>query len=471
MSKRFEYADRMSDADALLWNNERDPMLRSTILSLLLLDRVPDEARFRAALDRSLERIPRLRQRVVLDPLGAAPPRWARDPHFDLAYHVRRVGAPGKGSLRELLDFAAPIGMQAFDKDRPLWELHLVEGLEQGRQALVMKLHHAVTDGVGLVRMTSSLVERSREGAPDRSARPRSVDEEAELAPERGPFEEALAAIRHRAGTNLERASRLSRALRDGASALARRPLEALRDAGELAGSVARLLRPISEPLSPIMAGRSLAIRLEAFARPLDELKRAGKRVGGTLNDAFVAAVAGGLRLYHERHGRPVRELRMTMPINLRDPSRDLRAGNEFAPARFAVPIGIADPAERMRAIHARVAAQRSEPALPLTTEIAALLGRLPRALAVPLFGSMLKAIDFVTSNVPGPPFPVYAAGARVEQMWGFGPLSGAAANVTAFSYDGALAFGVNTDPAAVPDPELFVDCLERGVAEVVAVG
>jgi hypothetical protein len=81
----------------------------------------------------------------------------------------------------------------------------------------------------------------------------------------------------------------------------------------------------------------------------------------------------------------------------------------------------------------------------------------------------MLKAIDFVTSNVPGPPFPVYVAGARVEHMVGFGPLSGAAANLTLFSYDGELQFGVNTDPAAVPDPELFVDCLERGVAEVLS--
>jgi WS/DGAT/MGAT family acyltransferase len=470
MPVRFEYGERMSETDALLWNNERDPMLRSTILSLLLLDRAPDEARFHAAIDRALARIPRLRQRVVLDPLGAAPPRWALDERFDRAYHVRRVGAPGKGSLRELLDFAAPIVMQAFDKDRPLWELYLADGLEQGRQALLMKLHHSVTDGVGLVRMTSSLVERTCEGEPSRASPPRSVEEEAELVPERGPFEEALAAVRYRAGADFARASRLSHALREGASDLVLHPKRALRRGVDLAGSVARLLRPVSRPLSPLLTGRSLAVRFDAFSRPLAELKRAGKSTGGTLNDAFVAAVAGGLRLYHERHGHTVRELRMTMPINLRDAAQGGRAGNEFAPARLRVPIGIADPAERMRAIRSRVAAQRAEPALPISAEIAGLLGRLPRALAVPLFGSMLKAIDFVTSNVPGPPFPVYVSGARVEQMWGYGPLSGAAANVTAFSYDGELAFGVSTDPAAVRDPDLFVECLERGVAEVLSV-
>jgi hypothetical protein len=123
-----------------------------------------------------------------------------------------------------------------------------------------------------------------------------------------------------------------------------------------------------------------------------------------------------------------------------------------------------------MRAIRSRVASARSEPALPISEEIAGVLGRLPRALSVPLLGSMLKAIDFVTSNVPGPPYPVYVSGARVEQMFGFGPLSGSGVNVTLFSYDGELQFGINSDPAAVSDPELFVECLERGVSEVLSV-
>jgi WS/DGAT/MGAT family acyltransferase len=231
------------------------------------------------------------------------------------------------------------------------------------------------------------------------------------------------------------------------------------------------MLRPISKPLSPVMTGRSLALRFDAFALPLEDLKRAGKAVGGTLNDAFVGAVTGGLRRYHERHGRPVDELRMTMPVNLRDGSEaGRRAGNQFAPARFLVPIGIADPAARMRAIHERVAAQRAEPALPLAEEISGVLARLPRVMATAVLGSMLKAIDFVTSNVPGPPFPVYASGAQVTRMFGFGPLSGAAANITLFSYDGEVHFAVNTDRAAVRDPEIFVECLREGVAEVLSV-
>jgi WS/DGAT/MGAT family acyltransferase len=468
MTERLRYDERMSDSDALLWNNERDPMLRSTITSVMLLEQAPDPERFAGAVARSLEKVPRLRQRVALDALGAAPPRWERDPHFDLGYHWRRVRAAGAGTLRDLLDLAQPIAMQAFDKDRPLWELHQVEGLEEGRSALVMKLHHSVSDGVGLVRMTSSLVERSPEPRPPRPGTPAPsvLDEPGP----RGAFEEALRALQYRAGANLERTARAAGALRGGAARLLRDPLGAARAAGRLAGSTLRLLQPVSEPLSPLMRGRSLAVRFDTLALPLEDLKRAGKAVGGTLNDAFVGAVTGGLRRYHERHGQPVPELRMTMPINLREGEAGARAGNQFAPARFPVPIALADPAQRMQRIRERVGAQRREPALALSDDVSALLSRLPRSLSVGLFGSMLKAIDFVTSNVPGPPYPVWASGARVERMFGFGPLSGAAANITLFSYDGQLHLAVNTDPAAVPDPEVFALCLGEGVAEVLSV-
>jgi diacylglycerol O-acyltransferase len=218
------------------------------------------------------------------------------------------------------------------------------------------------------------------------------------------------------------------------------------------------------------MTSRSLSVRLDAFEAPLEDLKRVGRAVGGTLNDAFVGAVTGGLRLYHAHHGVTVGELRMTMPINLRQGEEGRRAGNQFAPARFSVPVGIADPAARMRALQQRVRAQRCEPALPLSEEVAAVLSRLPGGLAVSLFGSMLKAIDLVTRNVPGPPFPVFASGALVERMVGFGPLSGAALNATLFSYDGRLAFGVSSDPAAVPDPEFLMECPRTGMAEVLSV-
>ena len=327
----IEFDEWMSDADAALWHAERDPRLRSTIVMACELDRMPDRARFEESIAYTLGQIPRLRQRVVQDALGLAPPRWEDDPHFDQRFHVRTATLGGQGSLRALLDMAEPIAMQAFDKDRPLWELYLVDGLTGGRAGMIMKLHHAVSDGMGLVRMTGALVERTRERDP------RKAEARAEFAraSERSEGERLRDAARHRGERQRTSAQRLGRALLGGLSELARDPVGALEEARETALSIGRALRPVSEPLSPVMRERGMALRLSGFHVPLADLKRAGEVLGGTLNDAFVTAIAGGLRLYHEKHGAPVDELRMTMPINLREGDKAKKAGNQFAPARF----------------------------------------------------------------------------------------------------------------------------------------
>jgi len=211
-------------------------------------------------------------------------------------------------------------------------------------------------------------------------------------------------------------------------------------------------------------------VRFDPLRVPLAELRAAGKKADGTLNDAFVAAVCGGLRLYHEAHGEAASELRMTMPVNIREGDDADKAGNQFAPARFPVPIAITDPHERMRAIGALVRRERTEPILGFLEGVAGVLNRLPTSLSVSLFGSMLKGIDFVTSNVPGPRREVFTAGAKMDEVYGFGPLSGAALNVTLFSYAGSCFVAINSDPAAVPDPERLRECLEAGFAEVVGV-
>jgi diacylglycerol O-acyltransferase len=244
-------------------------------------------------------------------------------------------------------------------------------------------------------------------------------------------------------------------------------PVGSVKTAADVAASAARMMAPVRAPLSPIMTERSLSLRFDVLTAPLEETKRAAKTVGGKLNDAFLAAVAGGLRRYHERHGAPVDLLRTTMPINIRAEGSQTLAGNQFVPARFLVPVGEADPAERMRRISELVSRQRAEPALPFTDRIAGILNRLPTTAVTQLFGSMLKGVDFVTSNVPGAPVPVFLAGARMEAHIAFGPLSGAATNVTLVSYLDDLNVGINTDAAAIPDPDVLVECLQEGFDEV----
>ncbi len=227
------------------------------------------------------------------------------------------------------------------------------------------------------------------------------------------------------------------------------------------------MLAPAFEPLSPIMKSRSLSSRFDHLTISLSDLKSAARAAGGKLNDAFVGAVAGGLRSYHAHHGVDVDALRMGMPINIRDAASAVAGGNQFVPARFNVPTNIGDPCERMAAIRELVLAQRAEPALGFVEPMAGLLTRLPSRMTTQLFGSMLKGVDFTTSNVPGAPMDVFLAGARIEAQFPFGPLSGAALNITLMSGPEEVYIGVNTDPAAVPDPEVLVGCLQEGFDEI----
>src|SRR3954452_15642916 len=349
---RFE--ERMSDADALMWRIEKDPLLRSTITAVSLLDRSPDPDRLVESLDRATRLVPRLRQRVVSNALSIAPPRWEFDPNYDLDYHLRWMRAPGEGSLRDLLDVAQPIAMQGFDRARPLWEFTVVDGLADGRAGVIMKIHHAITDGVGAVKIAMHLFDIERDVPLDRGPMP----DEPEIRV-LNQFERTRDALQHERRRQLGIARRAASSVTRTAGAAASDAPGALQQIRTTLGSVSRMLAPATTPLSPIMKGRSLSVRFDTITVPLDELKAASKKADGRLNDAFVAGITGGLRRYHQLHGKDVGALRTTMPINIRnDDTADL-AGNQFAPARFVIPIDIDDPIERMRATRALVTQQR----------------------------------------------------------------------------------------------------------------
>ena len=461
----MDFEARMSDSDALMWSIEKDPLLRSTITSVFVLDRAPDRDRFRRRMDRVSRVIPRLRQRVLGHPLSVAPPRWEVDPNFDLSYHLRWVRTVDEGTLREVLAIAEPVAMQGFDRARPLWEFVVVEGLAEGRAAVIAKIHHSITDGVGGVALMMELLDLERDPADDGPLPP------APQAREPTEVERWVDAVSYEARRQLGGLRATAADAAQHAGRLLADPVGVGMDALRQAGSLARLLRPATEPLSPLMRRRSLSVRFDTLRVELGPMKAASKLVAGRLNDAFVAAVAGGLRRYHRHHGVDVDELRMTMPINVRTVSTARRAGNQFVPARFCVPVGIADPIKRMSAVRELVEQQRAEPALAMTDGLANVLNRLPTTATTGIFGAMLKGVDFITSNVPGAPVPVYLGGGLVESHVAFGPMTGAAANITLLSYLEDLNIGITSDPAAVPDPEVFVDCLRDGFEEITKLG
>jgi diacylglycerol O-acyltransferase / wax synthase len=460
---RFEH--RMSDSDALMWSIEKDPMLRSTITAVAVLDQAPDRVRVRDLVDRGTRLVPRMRQRVRSNPLSIAPPRWEVDPNFDLDFHLRFVRAGGDRSVRSVLDLAEPIAMQGFDRARPLWEITVAEGLEGDQAALILKVHHAITDGVGAVQIALVMfeLERATGELDDMPGAP-----EAAVLGQVGRFWDA---IDHERRRNLGIAMRSAGTVVGGLRSALGDPAGTVERAGATAASVARMVAPATAPLSPLMTGRSLSVHFDTMSVGLPEAKAAAKRVGGTLNDAFVAATAGGFRRYHEAMGADADHLRMTMPINVRTEETSDLAGNQFVPARFPIPLDIDDAAERIQAIHDLVAVQRAEPAMALVEPLARVLNRLPTSMSTGIFGSMLKGVDLVTSNVPGAPIPIYIAGGQIEGLFAFGPMTGAAANLTLLSYRDDLHIGINLDPAAVTEPATFVECYRAAWDELIAVG
>ena len=458
------FSSHLNESDSVLWSIERDPVLRTTIVAISMLDRSPNWTRLRRRMDEACSQVPRLRQKVVATPLRVGPPRWQDDERFDVDYHLRRVVCPPPGDLRTVLDMAGLFAMAAFDKDRPLWEFTLVEGLAGGRAAFIQKVHHAFTDGVGGIKMAELLLDDTRAprthrsvGAGERSKRVGSV--EAIVQP--------LAAT---ARTATALSMRGVRALPSFVTAAALRPDRAVASGIRSAQSIVKLLAPAMTPLSPVMVGRGLSRHLDAFDVPLADLLSAAHAADSSLNDAFLASITDGLRRYHERHGSPVNALRVTMPINLRRPG-DTLGNNRFVPARLTIPIAAQDASQRMQRMGALSRQWRAEPSLPMSNVIAGVLNRLPIAMTTSIFGGMLKAIDFVATNVPGLTRRVYLAGAEVTHEYAFAPPSGAAFSVALLSHGEHCCIGINIDTTAIPDADELVACVREGFDDVLSVG
>jgi WS/DGAT/MGAT family acyltransferase len=475
----LHYDEWMSESDSVLWHIERDPLLRSTITSVWFLDTVPDRGRMDAVVERIVARIPRLHQRVVDEQPGVAPPRWADDPHVDIDYHYTWARLAGRRpGRRQVLDHAQRMGARAFDKDRPLWELCVVEGLPGKRAAFIMKVHHAIADGLGMVQLLQQMVDLEADPATSDAtdggiglvSTTESIAVDQRLRIESSVWAiPGARSVAHRLASEARTGARLGNAMLRTAADLLRDPRGTIEQLGRTTGSIARVVKPATTPLSPAMTERSLNTHFEAVSVPFSALKTAAKSVDGTLNDAFVAVTLDALKRYHDALGRPCTEIRMNMPISVRGGDAANNFDNQFVPARLILPLSDAEPADRIGEVKELLRAARAEPALPHVNDISGVISRFGPAAAVSILGAMLKGVDITTSNVPGPPFPVFMAGSRVEEFYAFGPLAGAAINITLFSYNGAVHLGVNSDRAAVSDDALFARCLRAAIDDTVA--
>jgi len=449
-------AQRMSTRDAGFLYLER-PHARLHIGCVALLEGKLARGDLARRIEACLPRVRRYAQRALRVPFSLAHPIWEDDPAFRAADHVHRRALPPPGGEVELLEATAEILALPLDGDRPLWEMHIVEGLDGGRTALVQKVHHCMIDGVSGAQLLEWLLDREPLAPPP--------------VPRLPAVPQLPGMTRRMRRALLENAGRAARQAAHAVGALtrpagARRALTDLRRAAWSALQLA--VRDIPElPWNTRIGPRR---RLALTRIPLDGVKRIRAARGGTLNDVVLCFLAGGIRRYLEGNGVDVRSLEIValVPVSLRGAEEVQGLGNRIS--AMLVPLCIDRPEETARLEATRAATERLKCGAAWVgfDALLTLLDAVPPSL-VALGGRHLplrRFANLVATNVPGPRETRFLCGARVEALYPVVPVTdGLGLGIGVFSYDGWLHVGLNADAEAVPDLEKLRAGIESAFA------
>ncbi len=407
-----------------------------------------------------LHLVPRYRQRLAFVPFGQGRPVWVDDPHFNVAFHVRHTALPTPGGDEQLKRLCGRIFSQALDRSRPLWELWLVEGLADDRFALLSKTHHALVDGISGVDIATVLFDTSPDPvgiAPERQRAPRPLPSDAQL------LADAL----------LERATAPAEIARSVRAAL-RGPRQVVAKLGAAAygvGAVAAAgLR--SAPPSPLNVRIGPHRRFTWVRGDLQQFKAVKNGLGGTVNDVVLAAVAGALGRYLHRLKEPIDNtvLRAMVPVSVRADVERGALGNRVAAMWAGLPIGETDPIKRLERISDEMSGVKESGQAVGAQVLTELTGFAPPTIMAQAarLSARQRMFNLVVTNVPGPQFPLYMLGRRLQEMFPMVPLAAnQALGIAIMSYDGQLNFGLNADYDALPDIERLAQDLTDAIAEL----
>lgn len=473
--QRIEH--RMSDAEALMWNVEKDPWLNPSGAAITLLDGPVDAEDFRQTMEAAVAGLPRLHQRVVPGIGRLATPVWVPDAEFDIDYHVRWLRLPKPGTERQLFDLAAQLYQEPFDRTRPLWRYVMIEGLKGGKAAIWSIVHHVVADGIGQMRMAEMYQQLSPDDPP-----PPAVDLEAVIAAAleqdaplqvggdlgESVYESTVGTMAHLTRRQLGAARRL-------AEEVAAWPGDPNRAVEKMSDAITAARSTVSGALgsgeevsggSPLWKNRSRHRHLEAVRIKLDHLKRASKRVDATINDLFLAGMIEGAVRYHADRGVEVDAFNTSFVLSTR--TDKAAGGNSFTPVPVQVPGGPMSLAERIGDVSERIAAKREESSHGGGMgALAGVANLLPTSVVTRAARARAAHMDFATSNLRGAPIPLYVSGALVTDVLSMGPVAGTACNATAMSYNGLFSTGLFIDPVAIDAPGDFRDAIDDAFREI----
>jgi len=451
-------ADRLTGLDASFLHMERAGAHMHVASTIIFEGPAPSHDEFRDHIASRLHLVPRFRQKLRNVPLDQGRPVWVDDPHLNLEYHVRQTALPAPGSDEQLRNLAARIFSQQLDRSKPLWELWLVEGLHDGRFAIIGKSHHALVDGVSGVDITTVLFDLDREpqgtpaSPPPWLARPEPTD-----------LKLLSDALRERLTSPKEFAR--------GVRAVFRGPRQVVRGIGATSKFAAT---GISAPNTPFNVEIGPHRRFAMTQTALSDLKRIKDEYGGTVNDVILSIVAGGIGKYLRARGHDTEglEMKAMVPVSVRAAEEHGALGNRISAMMAPLPVWCEDPVERLQIMTEEMGDLKSsgqavgaEILTKITdfapTTIASQAARLQPA---------QRFFNLVVTNVPGPQFPLYVLGRQMESIFPMVPLARRQALcVGIMSYNGQVNFGLIGDYDAMADLESFALDLEAATEELVA--
>jgi diacylglycerol O-acyltransferase len=425
-----------------------------------------DYDKFAALLDQRISLVPRYRQRIKSVPGHLASPVWVDDTEFDISYHLRRSALPRPGSNEQLKELVARVQSRPLDRDRPLWEMYLVEGLAEGRFALITKTHHAMVDGISAIDIGQVIL--------DVSPVPREIPEDLWMPrPEPGAASLVLDAV-----TELvRRPTAVVDTVRIGVNDARNAVSKVNRAVGGMLSAARVAARPA--PTSPLNATIGSQRRFAVARTNLDDYKTVRKQSGGTVNDVVLATVAGAIRGWLLSRGEPVTPatvVRAMVPVSVRGDSESGQLGNRVSSYLVDLPVGEPNPVVRLSQVSYAMKAHKESGQSVGAEALVALSGFAPptlHAMGARAASSFTRRLFNVTvTNVPGPQFPLYASGAKMLEMFPVVPLSGGqAVAIGLTSYDGGVYYGLNADRDAMYDADVLAALIEESLAELVEAG
>lgn len=451
--------DQLSPLDALFLNLEK-PNTPMHTAGVVIFEGEIDFQQVYETIEARLHLVPRFTQRIVEVPLGLGQPFWAEDPAFDLSFHLRHAALPSPGTDEQLCDFAARLISRPLDRSKPLWELYIIDGLQDGRSAMVSKTHHAMVDGLATMDLATVLLDFSSEP----QTFPRQTKRRARPLPSGRDL--ALTAITNQ----LSQFKDLGSAAR-AATAAPTKVFETLRETtGLVVSTIGSLVRQAKR--SPLNVGPGLHRRYAIVRSTLQTFKDIKNATGGTVNDVVLTVCADALGRLFRYRSEPTEglSLRVMVPVSVRDETQKGVPGNEVAAVFPDLPVGKMDPMDRLKVIHEQMKDIKSSKQAVGADILVNLTRWAPPTLhaAAAKLGARTRLMNAVISNVPGPQIPLYSCGQKMLEPYAVIPLSqGQSLSIGVTSYNGGIFFGLNADRDAHPDLNRLANFLDDAIREL----